>query len=432
MCALFFALSRSAALPAATFAAETAGAPTPDLAAAEAAFTEGVKAREANDLATYRARIERAAELLPDPTRLLYRLAGARLLTGDRAGALEALGRQIDAGLFRDPRKDADFAPLLADPAFVGLMSRGEKLSEPIVKSSPAFELPERDLLVEGIAYDPDSKAFYLSSVRQRKVLKRGPDGKWTTLAAFGEGAASPLGIAWDAGRKRLWLATAGLPQGGAAATALDRGNLMALELGGETVKALAFGALEEGHSTNDLALGADGSVWFSDPGGHAVGRLDAAGKLSRFGADGGMRSPGGVALSADGKRLYVADWTNGLATIEIATGAFSWIRPPAGATVLGIDGLIRDGDALIAIQNGVNPPRITRFKLSADGLSLTGAELLERAVPEWDEPTLGVIVDRELWYVSASQWPRYDEDGKPAADLATLPPSRVRRLPLR
>jgi sugar lactone lactonase YvrE len=307
------------------------------------------------------------------------------------------------------------------------------KLEEPVVRSTIAFELPERDLLVEGIAHDPKSGAFFFSSVRQRKVLRRAADGKWETLAAFGEGATSPLGIAFDPGRSRLWLATAGLPQGGANAAALNRGNLMALDLANPgAVKALAFGALEDGHSTNDLALAADGAVWFSDPGGQAVGRLDAEGRLARFGEGKGMRSPGGVALSADGKRLYVADWTNGLATIDIATGAFAWLRPPAGATALGIDGLVRDGDSLLAIQNGVRPPRVTRFRLSADGLALAGAEILERAVPEWDEPTLGLVVDGALVYVAASQWPRYGEDGKPNADLSTLPLPSVRRLQLR
>jgi hypothetical protein len=263
-------------------------------------------------------------------------------------------------------------------------------------------------------------------------VLKRGADGAWTGVAGFAEGATSPLGIAFDPVRNRLWLATAGLPQGGASAAILNRGNLMALDLGGPgPVEALAFGALEEGHSTNDLALAADGAVWFSDAAGHALARLDSAGKVTRFGEDRGMRSPGGVALTADGKRVYVADWTNGLATVDVASGAFAWIRPPAGATLLGIDGLIRDGDALLAIQNGVNPPRIARLRLAADGLTVARAEILERAVPEWDEPTLGVVVDRALYYVSASQWPRYGEDGKPATDLAALPPPRVRRLPL-
>jgi hypothetical protein len=146
----------------------------------------------------------------------------------------------------------------------------------------------------------------------------------------------------------------------------------------------------------------------------------------------GGLRSPGGLALSADEKLLYVADWANGLAVVDLAARTLSWIRPPAGATVLGIDGLIRHAGALLAIQNGVNPPRIQRLRLALDGRSLTSAQTLERAVKEWDEPTLGAVVGDELFYVATSQWPRYGQDGKPADDPASWPLPQVRRLPLR
>jgi sugar lactone lactonase YvrE len=421
--ALFVALSATASF--------AGGPPEPDLAGAETAFTQALKAREAGDPATYRARIEFAAGLLPDNSRLLYRLAGARLLSGDRAGALAALARQVDAGIFRDPRHDPDFAPLLGDPAFTALLSRMDRLREPLVRSTIAFNAPERDLLVEGIAHDPGTKTFFLSSVRQRKVLKSAGDGNWERLSGFDDSSmGSPLGLVFDASRLRLWIAAAGMPQGNASPGVLNRGNVVAIDMA--TGKAAHRGAFESGHSANDVALGGDGSVFFSDPEGRCVARLGVDGKVTRFGAGSGLRSPGGVALSVDGKRLYVADWTNGLARIDLASGALSWLRPPPGATVLGIDGLVRDGDALIAIQNGVNPPRIARLRLSADGTSLASAEILERAVPEWDEPTLGVVVDGDLFYVGSSQWPRYGEDGKANVDFATLPPAQVRKLPLR
>jgi streptogramin lyase len=211
----------------------------------------------------------------------------------------------------------------------------------------------------------------------------------------------------------------------------LRRGGAFALDLKG-TSRAASGKLFDTGHSANDLAVTADGTVFASDPEGKAVIRLGRDGSVRELGAGAGLRSPGGLALSADGRLLYVADWSNGLAAIDLTSGALSWLRAPLGSTALGIDGLIRDGDSLLAIQNGVYPLRITRFRLSPGGAALASAEILERAVPDWDEPTLGVIVDGTLWYVAASQWPRYSEDGKPAADLAGLPPPHVRRLRLR
>jgi hypothetical protein len=37
---------------------------------------------------------------------------------------------------------------------------------------------------------------------------------------------------------------------------------------------------------------------------------------------------------------------------------------------------------------------------------------VLERARPDYAEPTLGVVVGRDLFYVAASQWERFRDDG--------------------
>jgi hypothetical protein len=142
------------------------------------------------------------------------------------------------------------------------------------------------------------------------------------------------------------------------------------------------------------------------------------------------MRSPGGLALSAGGAFLYVADWTVGLAVVDVRTGALQWLAAPAGATTLGIDGLRRHGNSLVAIQNGVQPARVQRFDLGPDGHTLAAAETLERARADYDEPTLGALVGPELWYVANSHWPRFAEDGSLPAGT-TLDPTLVLRLPL-
>jgi sugar lactone lactonase YvrE len=138
--------------------------------------------------------------------------------------------------------------------------------------------------------------------------------------------------------------------------------------------------------------------------------------------------SPGGLALSADGRILYVADWGYGLGAIELASGSFEWMKAPPFGTMLGIDGLIRDGDGLIGIQNGVTPPRIARFTLSRDGRALTNMTLLERALPTWSKPTLGLIVGSSLTYVATSFWPLFPEGGTPPAH-GTHQPTEIRQL---
>ncbi len=79
----------------------------------------------------------------------------------------------------------------------------------------------------------------------------------------------------------------------------------------------------------------------------------------------------------------------------------------------LGIDGLYFHQGSLIGIQNGVTPHRVARFTLSPAGDRLLRAEVLERAHPRYAEPTLGVLVDGDLYYVANAQWERFGEDGR-------------------
>ena len=399
------------------------------------AFASGLEAKDRKDLAQYRAGIERAVELLPDPTRLLYRLAVARLLTGDAPGATAAFRRQVDAGVARDPRQDPELAPLLSDPAFREALVALDALMRPLAASSEAFRLPAPDL-IEGIAHDPKSGAFYFSSVVEKKIVRRTKDGQVSDFVPRGAyGLLSALGIAVDAERRRLWVLSAGLPQtAGLKVAERNKSALLAFDL--DSGKWLStFDAPPGAHSWNDLELAADGSVFVSDPQAKALLRVKPdGGILTLLAGEDRLGSPGGLALSADGRLLYVADWSNGLGVLDLAAegeNRWSWMRPPANSTVLGIDGLRRVGSRLIAIQNGVHPPKILSLRLAADGRSLTSAETLERNLEEWDEPTLGVVVDGAFYYVGNSHWPSFPGDESAPTDVTQLAPTSIRRLPL-
>jgi hypothetical protein len=78
----------------------------------------------------------------------------------------------------------------------------------------------------------------------------------------------------------------------------------------------------------------------------------------------------------------------------------------------LGIDGLYAVGRELVGIQNGIGPYRVVRLRLDAPGDRIVSVEVLERARPDYAEPTLGVVVGDELFYVANSQWERFRADG--------------------
>jgi len=395
----------------------------------EATFAEAMAAHEKGDWSAYRDAVERTVALLHDPTRLLYRLGSARLLAGDRASAIDAFRRMVDASFYRDPRRDPEYAPLLEEPAFRAELARLDALLEPLERSTELFRLPDGGALVEGVAYDAAQRTWYFSSVDARQILRRDAEGRIRELTGAGD-LAAPLGLAVDAGRRRLWVVSAGLPHArGLAADALDRSALVAFDL--DSGRRVARIESPPGKRLwNDLVLAGDGTLYVSDVGAAAILRVRPDGAVETVIERAGLRSPGGLALAADGRQLYVGDWSQGLAVIELATGSLAWLRAPSSSTTLGVDGLrLYEGD-LIAIQNGVTPARVTRFRLSPDGRAIAGATILERAHRAYDEPTLGVVVDGALVYVANSHWPSYGEDGRPRPG-ADLSPTRLLRLPL-
>jgi hypothetical protein len=83
----------------------------------------------------------------------------------------------------------------------------------------------------------------------------------------------------------------------------------------------------------------------------------------------------------------------------------------------------------LVGIQNGVRPHRLVSLRLDPAASRVEAVTVLERAHPRWDEPTLGVRVGRDLYYVATSQYGAIQKDGSLARDK--LQPPVILRLPL-
>ncbi len=98
-------------------------------------------------------------------------------------------------------------------------------------------------------------------------------------------------------------------------------------------------------------------------------------------------------------------------------TKAVSPISPAADTALIGIDGLYFYKQSLVAIQNGTNPHRVIRLFLGPKHREIVKSEILEANNPLFDEPTLGVLVKNELYYVANSQWETINKKGELAPD---------------
>lgn len=361
---------------------------------------------------------EAVLRLAPRSTRAQYNLACALARNGRAQEAVATLDRLAGRGVSFDVAGDEDLASLRDLPTFRAVAAKFADLRRPLGHAQEAFRLPEKDLLAEGLTYDPGSRHFFVGSVHRGRIVRVGPDGTSRDFAAVPDAV---LGMAVDPPRQRLWACTTAVPErAGFDPANENRAALVAFDLvdGREVARLPLRGAGRP--DCNDVTVAADGSVFVSDARAGTV-RTAAAGarELRVLVPAGRLASPQGLALSADGKVLYVADYPAGVARVDVATGEAALLSAPDDAVVGGIDGLVRHGRVLVGIQNGIRPHRVVALELGAGGI--TKVEVLLRGHEAFDEPTLGVVVGRDLFFVANSQWESFG-GGKVAAEKLREP----------
>jgi sugar lactone lactonase YvrE len=361
----------------------------------------------------------------PESAALLRRVIAASLEPGHEAQLRAALDRLAAMGYALSPASIAAIAAHLPGVEGQSLAARFDTNRAAFGASRLAFTIPAERRLIEGIAWDAAGRRLFAASVVGRELLVHDARG-WRAVP--GVDAGSLFGIAVDPRRRLLWLTSGVVEQTPSPATAFR--GLIALDLG--SLRVVRRVPAPSGGSPGDLAVATDGTVFASDPQNGAVYRArPGAAALEPLVPAGAMRSPQGLALSPDGRRLYVADYGYGIAIVDPATGRLARLAARGIAMLDGIDGLIADGDALIAIQNGVSPRRILRLHLAPGGGEIARVAVLERANPDWGEPTLGTLMDGQLLYLADAQWERFGAGGAVIGE-GPLRPATIRILGLR
>ena len=281
--------------------------------------------------------------------------------------------------------------------------------------STIAFTLSEKDLLPENLAYDPESRYFLVGSTRWGGIRAVAGCREWDFEAARAHGLWMVIGMKADPGRRALWVVSS------------DGDNLVGHRPGRGNPAGLFEFDLDTGgligryllqdpgitHFLNDLTVAPDGDVYVThmyDAG--QVWRLDAATRTFApfYRGDAGFHDPKGIAITPDGKRLYVADGS-GISAIDIARRTRTPLTAPPGVKLAGVDGLYLYDHSLVLIQPALK--RVSRCALDEAGLAVTGCRVLEQDHPMFDHPTTGVIVDNALYYIANSQSDSVDSEGR-------------------
>lgn len=345
---------------------------------------------------------------------------------GDGEVALRLL-EELEAQGWPFPVLERDFPKLAALPRFRALSGRLAARAPRGGPATLAFTVGPADLLPEGIACDPRSGAVFLGSRMHRKVVR--VDGTQARdLVPPGKGLGAILGMSVDARRGLLWAAHN--PRGTAERGAGEpRSGIVAVDVDGGAVKRAL--SLAGRHLLNDLAIAGSGDVYVTDSEPGALWRLAARGNaLERVVPDGTFMYPNGVVWLEERQALIVAD-VSGLHLLDPRDGARRRVARGPAPTLGAVDGLVRHGDRLIAVQNGYGGERVVSWRLDARRLVVTAETVLQSWLPSFDVPTTTCVRGDEVLFIANSYVGQSDEQGRPK-DPAKLRPTKILAVPIR
>lgn len=375
------------------------------------------KAYQEKNYTAYLEHLAEAVKLRPNHPTLIYKYAGALALNGKTKEALHFLNLVLDMGFIYEPAKDESFTSIKNTDEFQEILKKAEKNKTVISNGTAAFRLPEKDLVTEGIAYDPKEETFYISSIHKRKIISLNHKGICQDFVSTEQdGLWGVFGMKVDPVRRLLWVTSSAIPEMVGFQKADDgKAGVFKYDLKSrKLIKKYLLPNQPNQHIFGDLTLNSRGEVWVSDSAESSLYRINPErDELEMWLEPGTFISLQGLTFTPDEKNLLVADYSLGLWNIDLATKKLTKLAHPETLCLLGIDGLYWYHRSLIAVQNGTEPNRLIHLYLNQNLTSIEKMEVLEVNSQLMTEPTLGVLVKDLFYFIGNSQWGSFDQEGK-------------------
>ena len=278
-----------------------------------------------------------------------------------------------------------------------------------------AWAITDMDGIIEGVAIHPATLESFFSDVHNRCIWYRDVSGSFAVMKKFSADTDDLPGVfalKIDPAGRTLWASTSAVPEM-KGYTAADRGraSLAAYDLATRKLRhAYPLPADGRAHVLGDFILDAEGGIYASDSLAPVIWRLAPGGDhLVKWLESADFKSLQGLAFSADGRSLYVADYSKGLWRIEVASHTAALLPAPAGTDLRGIDGIYAVPGGLVAVQNGLNPQRIIRLTLDAAGAPAR-VEVLRSGHPAMTDLSLGQMINDHFDFIANSGWALYED----------------------
>jgi sugar lactone lactonase YvrE len=277
-------------------------------------------------------------------------------------------------------------------------------------QSQVAFKIEERELIPEGIAYDSHARIFYIGSTYKRKIVSVDEKGVVRDFTDEGqEGLLGALGMKVDTKKRLLWVVSSNaggaMPGKGLDRDCLGCSAVFKYDLkAGRLIKKYDLSNKPNVHFLNDLTINSRGDTFITDT---VTGDIYLISRrkdeLELFVNLGQKAFPNGIDLSGDEKHLFVAA-DGGIRVINLRDKRSRILKLPDGVSPVVIDGLYFYKESLIAIQPFADQRKVVRYSLDEDANTVTKVEVVEPEHPLFNQPTTGVIIGKDFYYIANSQ----------------------------
>lgn len=277
-------------------------------------------------------------------------------------------------------------------------------------QSRVAFKIADSELIPEGIAYDPRARIFFVGSTYKRKIVsvdERGVVRDFTGEAQ--DGLLGALGMKVDARRRLLWVISSNaggtMPGKGLGRDCLGCSAVFKYDLRtGRLIKKYELSNKPSVHFLNDLTINSRGDAFITDT---VTGDIYLISRkrdeLELFVSLGQQAYPNGIDVSDDGKHLFVAA-NGGIRVVNSHDKTSRILKLPDGVSPVVIDGLYFYKGGLIAIQPFADQRKVVRYSLDERANAVTTVEVIEPEHTLFNQPTTGVIVGQDFYYIANSQ----------------------------
>lgn len=373
-------------------------------------YNKSNDAYKQKDFKTFLEALKKANEIRPNHPTLTYNLAAAYALNKLEDDAISTLQRLIRMNSETTIEGDSDLISITDNPAYKTLNELKIKLETQIQNSEIFKKVTIQDTHPEGIAYNAKSEDFYFGGVHKRNVSSYTKTGEIKTITNYeiDQDVYSVMGIDYDEKRNILWICSAAMPEMINYNDSLKgHSSIIALEPNGKVIKKYI---LRGNHVFGDLIVIDDGSVIISDTGENKLFKasvnsapeimLDLSSKVWNL---------QGLAITDKEDFLYISDYITGLYKVNLKTSELAKIQLPEEVSEKGFDGIYLYQNSIIGIQNGVSPKKSWLLALDDEGLHVASSKVIDQALDFLDEPTQGVLIGNDFYYIANSPWAHYE-----------------------